>query len=248
MSSSQERREETTPILVKLFLRTGAFHWPQEFENHALPKPYMDVHTWTDCTLTELAHHILDASPGIIPDPAVGTRIVFRLMYADTRAIPTRFMSKDLGSVVLGKGGPGAGPDEGVPDDEPDDGMKTLADARFIPGDYISCAILTPNELTGDVMPASAARVGRGTGVGAKASVGGPPPAVPSGRQRDYPPPRGFRGGGFRGGGQPRGYGGGRYRDRDEPFARGGGPIPDGEWRRGDRLPDEGPELGRWGR
>jgi histone deacetylase complex subunit SAP18 len=192
---------------------------------------------------------MVGASPPILPDPAIGTRLAFRLIYADTRArlgAPPRYVAKDLGSVVLGGGGPGAGPDQGLVEDEPDDGAKTLADARFITGDYISCAILPPNELTGDVVPASSARMGRGAGVGeARGSAGAPPPP-PASRERDYGPRGGFRGRGF-GAGQ-NGYGG-RRRDRDEPFMRGGGGMPQGEWRRGDMLSeDDLSRPARWGR
>ena len=143
----------------------------------------MAIHTWKNCTLEELSHYLVEASPRILPDPAIGTRLAFRLIYADTRArmdLPPRYVAKDLGSVVLGGGGPGAGPDEGVAaaggDGDGDgsgggggggdDGAKTLAEARFVTGDFISCAILPPNELTGDVAPASDARMGRGAGVG----------------------------------------------------------------------------------
>jgi histone deacetylase complex subunit SAP18 len=165
--------------------------------------------------------------------------------------MPPRYVSKVLGTVVLGGGGPGAGAEEGVPENEPDDGPMTLADARFITGDFICCAILPPDELTGDVAPASSARVGRGVGVG-EARGGHPMGASaqhPLSRQGGHGPLGGFRGrGGFRGG--PRGFGGGggggRY--RDEPFGRGGIRVPEGEWRRGDKLPEDAPEGGRWGR
>ncbi|KAL2262425.1 hypothetical protein VTK26DRAFT_1375 [Humicola hyalothermophila] len=263
MNSTSFRRDETAPFLVKLFYRTGAFHRPDEFNASPLP-PHLTIHTWRDCTLTELSHHMVEASPPILPDPAVGTRLAFRLIYVDARAnridLPPRFVAKDLGSVVLGGGGPGAGPDEGVSpgdDDSVNDGDRTLADARFVTGDYISCAILPPNELTGDVMPATSARMGRGVGVGeARGAMGAAPPPPPSMRQRDYGPPGGgFRGRGFGargggawdyGGGGGAGAGrGGRYTDWDGPYGRGGDRIPQGEWRRGDRLPDDPPEFGR---
>ena len=250
---------------------------PDEFNTSTLP-PHLPIHTWPTCTLSELSDHMLDASPPILPSPTIGTRLSFCLIYADTRArmdtttnhnnsnMPPRYVSKVLGTVVLGRGGPGAGPDEGVPADEPDDGDLALADARFITGDYICCAILPPDELTGDVVPASSARMGRGAGVGEARGgggggggggghVGAPLPFAPgpSGR-RDYAaPPGGFRGGGRGfwggGGGSRGGYGGGgRFRERDEPFGRGGFRMPEGEWRRGDRLPDDPHDNGRWGR
>ena len=66
---------------------------------------------------------------------------------------PGRYLSKELGSVVVGAGGPGAlplpdeadivagGPMAGEVGGDPE---KTLQDARFVIGDYISCAIFPP--------------------------------------------------------------------------------------------------------
>ena len=99
----------------------------------------------------------------------------------------------------------------GLLEGEPD---KTLQDARFVIGDYISCAIFPPLA-DGAVAPPP----GRGVGVG-------------RGRA-DYGPGRGY-GGGFRGRGGMRG--GGMFNgDR-----LGGEGVPAGEWRRGERVP-EGP-------
>lgn len=100
-----------------------------------------------------------------------------------------------------------------------DDADKTLADARFVIGDYIDCAILPPLE-DGSVAPPIS---GRGTvpssalGGGMRA-FGGPGPG-PS-RENGY---SGRRGSG-----------------------RGNG-IPSGDWKRGERLP-EGVGGGGWGR
>ncbi|KAK4106482.1 hypothetical protein N658DRAFT_555362 [Parathielavia hyrcaniae] len=199
MSTGELNRAETPPFHLKLFYRTGAFHRPDEFSTTSptLP-PHLSLHTWSDCTLLELSHLLLDASPSILPSPAIGTRLCFRLLYADTRAAsgaatnnriivaaddhntdnnshmpPPRYVAKDLGSVVLGRGGPGAGPDEGVSsDDDDEEEAVTLADARFITGDLLSCAILPPDELTGDVVPASSARAGRRVGKWAVAEIG----------------------------------------------------------------------------
>jgi len=97
----------------------------------------------------------------------------------------------------------------GILEGEPD---KTLQDARFVIGDYISCAVFPP------------------LADGAVA----PPPSVGAGRGRGGygdGPPRGY-GGGFRGRGGPRG--GGMFNgDRI-----GGEGVPSGEWRRGERVPD----------
>lgn len=147
-------------------------------------------------------------------------------------------MTKELGSIVIGDGGPGILPDEeeagvgggqvaGPLGGEPD---KTLQDARFVIGDYVSCAIMPPLA-NGSVAPppAGAARGGFG-GFGGRPQMGG-----------DF----GGRGGGF-GGPRENGFGGG-FRGRGG--MRGGGnfgqgTVPTGEWRRGERVP-EGPSGGR---
>ncbi|KAF4613425.1 hypothetical protein G7Y89_g15462 [Cudoniella acicularis] len=98
-------------------------------------------------------------------------------------------MTKELGSVVIGDGGPGILPDEeeativaggpmsGALGGEPE---KTLQDARFVIGDYVSCAILPPMA-NGSVAPppGGAPRggfgIGRGGGdFGGRGGFGGP--------------------------------------------------------------------------
>lgn len=222
-------------------LHTNITHRPDEFSHHTLP-PHIDIHTWPTATLAELSYHIANHSrqkPSLLPEPAVGTRIAFRLVYRDpnSRALH-QFVVKDLGSLVLG------GEDVAdlndvdnvnIDDDlrlpESPDAHKTLSDAKFIVGDYLSCAILPPLE-DGSVAPADSARSGRGSGVG-------------EARWDDDPvPSRGIRGYGMqhsRGGGGGDRYGGvgwsGRGgRSRGGPG--GGGLIPMGEWRRGEKLPE----------
>lgn len=189
-------------------------------------------------------------SPDLLPVPSIGTRVAYRLLYHDTigpqqqapnssHHHPPRLATQDLGSVVIGSGGPGAtagaatDPDPDPDLDDPADGRrasdaaKTLADARFVVGDFVSVAILPPSSADGSVQPASAARTGRGYGAGQAVSPTGPP-------------------------GMMRGYGGGVGEMRSVRMGRGGGGgagggygreggntvPPVGEWRRGERLPD----------
>ena len=139
-------------------------------------------------------------------------------------------MTKDLGSVVIGDGGPGILPDAeeaaivaggrmaGNLGGEPE---KTLQDAKFVIGDYITCAIL-PALANGAIAPPPArGPFGRGGG-----ELGGNR-MVPGG-----PRENGF---GFRERGNSRGGGG---------FGQGLGSVPSGEWRRGERVP-EGPSGAR---
>lgn len=99
----------------------------------------------------------------------------------------------------------------GVLEGEPD---KTLQDARFVIGDYISCAVFPPLA-DGAVAPPPSGGVGRGRG------------AYADGPGRGY-------GGGFRGRGGGVMRGGGLF-DGDRI---GGEGVPSGEWRRGERVPD----------
>ena len=241
------------------------------------------------------------ASLPLLPDPAIGTRLAYRLIYADARGgggsshndnvsggydhedLPSRYAVIDLGSVVVGEGGPalrpadvdaektgagtrtrrddhdeyydhdhdnhddgGGGGGGGNDGEDSGDGHKTLADARFVPGDYISCAVLPPLA-DGSVAPASDARTGRGSGVGEARPLapGSRPPGGLDGAgardragQNGFAPRLGARGVGDRGRSHRLGRGGGAGGHRG---AAGGGGFPAGEWRRGERLPDAPP-------
>lgn len=169
-----------------------------------------------------------------MPDPAVGCRIAFRLIYpeqvprnAPSSVIsgPGKFVMRDLGSVVIGSNGPGILPDEeeaaligdgqlaGPLGGEPD---KTLQDAKFMIGDYIACAILPPDQ-NGMVAPPPT-NISRNS--------------FATGRSGEL----GSRGGnsGYRENGFGSGYRG-----------RGALRLPTGEWRRGERLPDGPSGRGR---
>lgn len=170
--------------------------------------------------------------PSLLPRPYAGTRIAFRLIYPDMQAptrpgAPGRYISRELGSVIVGAAVGGEDPMDTEHDaasvaealkqlnGEP---LRTLADAKFIIGDYVACAIFPPLP-DGSVQSA-------------------PPP--PSGMARGPPPRDGYGGGrgrengyGGRGDyGYGRGGGRGRYDDR-----RPSGGLPSGEWRRGEAPP-----------
>ncbi|KAI9807044.1 MAG: hypothetical protein M1825_005761 [Sarcosagium campestre] len=250
-------RQKTVPFHLKLFYRTGGFHRPEEFHPSASPlPPHLQIYTWPTCTLRELSHLMTSALPTLLPDPAIGTRLSYRLIFADTRDVgrggPGRYVSKELGSVVLGGDGGGGGAGSRLDDEvsgivaggrmagelggEP---SKTLQDARFVIGDYISCAVLPPLP-NGSVAPPPAPGGGRlggtGGGGGARGDFGGGRALSGS---AGVPRENGF-GSGFRVRGNGRGADFG---------SRGGGmgvSVPSGEWRRGERVP-EGPSGGRAG-
>lgn len=235
-------------------------HRPDEFSSHNLPH-YTTVYAWPTATLTELTHLLAAAAPAALPTPAIGTRVAYRLFYHDTRGNPSapRLATHELGSVVVGDGGPGLLDEDTDADsvaDVPvrmDDGRlkeggttiatrstmvgseteagKTLADARFVVGDFLSVAILPPSSVDGSVQPVPAARTGRTYGAG-QARGGG---------SGDY---GGFgdvgMGLGGRDGRYGRATGGDQRRFRGDPVV-----PPMGEWRRGEKLPDVPPSRGR---
>ncbi|KAJ9667236.1 hypothetical protein H2201_002757 [Coniosporium apollinis] len=252
-------RQTTTPFLLKLYYRTGTFHRLEEFSPSSAspPPPHLQIYTWPSCTLRELTHLLLTALPSLLPSPAIGTRLSYRLVYPDTRDYTARgggppgagrYLSKELGSVVVGAGGPGVESAESVERDRGGEGEgtekrrglsqaelerlegdaeKTLQDARFVIGDYISCAVFPP-------LPNGDVATGPAPGAAFRGSRDlGPPPRGP--------PPRDVNGFGGNGGygGRGRAMGGGVGRFEGGP-GRGGGYVPPGEWRRGERLPDVG--------
>ena len=262
-------RQTTTPFHLKLFYRLNGFHNLSDFSipissststtssapvsgpnsiqtpsstTSSLPS-HLQIYTWQTCTLRELSQLLASALPWLLPDPPVGTRLCFRLIYPDTKGaavskdpgVRGRFLSKDIGSVIVGsrdgygRRGSGGERGNGYAADGPssssargglrfqgDEVDKMLHDVRFVVGDYVDCAVLPPLE-DGSVAPAIGS--GRGPGGGGFSAGGGM---------------RAFRDNGYGGGGR---------------FGRGGGGdrgygMPSGDWRRGERLPDGGRGYG----
>lgn len=179
------------------------------------------------------------SKPSVLPYPAVGTRISFQLVCPDLRSVSAfssaqpRYAVKDLGSIVIGQNeqtgidntdfvevGGAAGRTVGS--------GRTLNDAHFVVGDYISCALLPPLA-DGSIAPPLTARGDSNTG--GRFGRGGHRDSSFHNREENgfgRPPGREARGG-RRGGGM------------------GGPPVPMGDWRRGERLPDMPPSRPRGG-
>lgn len=247
-------RQTTVPFHLKLFYRVNNFHHISEYSispasrrtgpasgpntiRGPTPPPaaatlpaHLEIYTWQSCTLRELSQLLTSALPSLLPDPPVGTRLCFRLIYPDAKGAAImgpdargRYMSKDLGSVVVGpRDSPYRGEDaddraETRPRAGPlrfqgSEADKALQDARFIVGDYVECAILPPLE-DGSVAPPLR---------------GGSGPSQ-AGGMRAFRENNGF--------GRP---GQGRGGDRGGPPA-----PPPGDWKRGERLPEGGRSGGR---
>ncbi|SMR45926.1 unnamed protein product [Zymoseptoria tritici ST99CH_1E4] len=245
-------RATTAPFLLRLYWRQNRQLDPWEFSvavpsdttnipdySSLLPRDVkghmMQIYTWPNCTLAELTTLFLSVLPeNVIPNPAVGTRLVFKLIFPDTRATIAeggrgKFIDKPLGSVVIG-GSRAEMADDGAENGDvtetfEGDAHKTLAEARFVIGDYVACSVYPPDQ-DGRVapMPPPTSRGGFG------GPRGGPP------RENGFGGGYGRGGrGGYRGG--YGGRGGGGY----------GAPPPSGDWRRGERPPEGGYDDRRGG-
>lgn len=121
----------------------------------------INVYTWGSCTIDELALEVADASSSMLPHPAIGTRLVFQhISINDTTDVnrAPHLSPKDLGSVVIGRGGPGTDVDSDPTMERRNRTLpQTLAEARFLEGDYISCAIMAPMP-DGSVAPEALAK------------------------------------------------------------------------------------------
>jgi len=248
-------RTTTAPFLLRLFWRQNRSLEPYEFSvappvdtsnisdySSLLPanirQQSVQIYTWPTCTLSELTGLLTSVlPPGLLPSPAVGTRLVYKLIFPDTRAEVReggkgKWIDKPLGSVVVGGSAAQYGDDDAPEGDAIKDGLegdadKSLGDARFVIGDYVACTIYAPGQ---DGRIASA-----------------PPPRAGPPRDRDIrgpPPPRenGYGGSYGRGGGSYRGgYSGRGGRGGGEGF---GAAPPPGDWRRGERPPSGGGGYG----
>ncbi|KAK3072970.1 hypothetical protein LTR53_005830, partial [Teratosphaeriaceae sp. CCFEE 6253] len=197
----------------------------------ALRQSSVHIYTWPDCTLRELTGLLTSVLPsGVLPSPAVGTRLVYKLVFPDTRAEVReggkgKWIDKPLGNVVIGGNdahfhAEGEANGDAIKENLEGDAHKTLGDARFVIGDYVVCTIYPPNQ-DGRISAIPASRAPpRMDPYAAR----GPPPPPP--RENGYGGGAGYgRGGGYRGGYAGRGGGG---------F---GAAPPVGEWRRGERPP-----------
>ncbi|RUS19014.1 Sin3 associated polypeptide p18-domain-containing protein [Endogone sp. FLAS-F59071] len=192
-------REKTCPFLLRLFWRTGSHHRNEEFDVDKAPvHDELQIYTWKDATLQELALLLKEVQPEATRPQA---RISFRLVYMDN--LRGRYMSKEIGTVTNNR--PTA------------EEQKTLDDVRFVTGDYIDvCVAYGPGG--GGANSGVNARPG-GSGFAERGSWdrdgprGGGGAGAGGGRFRED-----NRSG--RGGGGDRGFG---DRDRDYPNRNGSG-------------------------
>lgn len=220
-SNKQLDRETNAPFLLRLFWRQSRPHDAAEFsvappEDTSTVTDYtsllpsnirqqsVQIYTWPNCTLAELTGLMGTVLPENVTSGgniSVGTRLIFKLIFADTRGDVHmgrgRWLEKPLGSVVVGGREAVLDSDDAAgttKDHLEGDAERTLADARFVIGDYVACSIYPPMA-DGRVQPPPTAG-----GRGAREPYA-PPRGLPGGRENGFG--GGYRGGrgGFRGGG-----------------------------------------------
>ncbi|CDW60139.1 SAP18 domain containing protein [Trichuris trichiura] len=123
-------REKMCPMLVRLFTCLERHNAMRDYGRSRVPLNELQIHTWRDCSLRELTRLIKKTIP---ESRKRGTTCSFAIISPDDRAMV--FRSRDIGSTVIGQ--------PGTMDDD-----KTLADARFVVGDYIDVAIVPPSHST----------------------------------------------------------------------------------------------------
>ncbi|CAH8605431.1 unnamed protein product [Heterobilharzia americana] len=156
-------RENTCPILLRIFYSTNARHYSlSDYDKGRTPENEIQINTWIDASLAELAEEVRNV---VRVARRRGTRMHFAVVYPDSRGTYGR---RQLGVVITGYG-PNSGDNfEEKPTDEMkdnndnnakthkpfnliDDSAVTLLSKKFQIGDYVDCAIVeyTPGSLGG---------------------------------------------------------------------------------------------------
>ncbi|GAA5918249.1 hypothetical protein JCM6882_005129 [Rhodosporidiobolus microsporus] len=134
-------REKTCPSLLRVFVKNGAHHLDTDFIVSSLPTAdEHQLYTWRDTTLREILLLLRDADAALRPSPT--SRFSLRLVFWD--ADNERFRSEELAVIaakdLLPSSGGGAAASRGNYSNPRLD--RTLADAKFVVGDYLSVAHL----------------------------------------------------------------------------------------------------------
>lgn len=116
-------RSRTCPFLLRVFHKVGGHHGVEEFAERG-NEPVDDelqVYTWPDVTLRELADLVKDVAPEA---RTLTARLTFRLIYPDKAG---RNVMMELGTVSALKRSP--------------DDLKRLSESKFQTGDLLDLAI-----------------------------------------------------------------------------------------------------------
>lgn len=121
-------REKVCPLLLRVFIANNRHNPITEFNNRnggSVPPSELQMYTWMDCTLAELALLIKEINPDA---RRKGTTFDFALVQPDR--VSPRYVLREIGNTQNGQ--------RGI-----DDG-KTLQQCKFEIGDFIDVAITLP--------------------------------------------------------------------------------------------------------
>lgn len=117
---------QVCPFLLRVFVSTsGHHHKTAEYMKGNVPENELQMYTWKDATLSELAILVKKVSPEA---RRKGTKLSYALVYPDVRSQVYRM--RDIGATISGQKGP--------------DDLKTLGQVRLTVGDYMDIAIISP--------------------------------------------------------------------------------------------------------
>jgi len=119
-------REKTCPLLLRVFCNIGRHFDLSEYQRGNVPSTELQMYTWMDATLRELATLVRDVNPDY---RRKGTYFDFGIVYPDTRG--SMYRMREIGSTCSGQ--------RGLED------SKTLSQAKFTIGDYLSICVTPPN-------------------------------------------------------------------------------------------------------
>lgn len=115
-------REKTCPLLLRVFPKLGGHHRLEEYARRGQePKEEVQMYTWMDATLRELADLVKEIQPDAKQKNA---RLAFALVYPDRRG---KNVMRQVGIVHNRLPGP--------------DDNKTLKSLNFQTGDFLDVAI-----------------------------------------------------------------------------------------------------------
>uniref|UniRef100_A0A1I7TT51 18 kDa Sin3-associated polypeptide n=1 Tax=Caenorhabditis tropicalis TaxID=1561998 RepID=A0A1I7TT51_9PELO len=121
-------REKVCPLLLRVFCSNNRHNPISEFNNRnggTVPPNELQMFTWVDCTLSELAMLIKEINPDA---RRKGTTFDFAIVQPDRMS--QRFNLREIGNTMNGQ--------RGIDDN------KTLQQCKFEVGDFIDVAISIP--------------------------------------------------------------------------------------------------------
>ncbi|KAJ8602182.1 hypothetical protein CTAYLR_003514 [Chrysophaeum taylorii] len=127
MDEGRVDRETACPFLLRLFFRTGGHHSSNDYPaSDVVPSDELQLYTWEDCTLRELADLIKEQRPQIRRPRC---ELSFAIVYPDRQG---RAVVKEVGRLWVQTSSSRSTVDD----------TRTLHSLRFQTGDYVDVAVL----------------------------------------------------------------------------------------------------------